>query len=159
MGLWQNSTPFWHTSHFCSLKIEKIMHIFLKSDISQISTIHFDGNRFNIYFRLKLYWAHTRNWILWIESIAWKAKRRVNLFLQQPPNTTSTLVLVYGVLFQNYPATHISTWTIWKSWNLVFNSNSIRAWVSLFEPYTSIVPSVLSMAWLSHLIWIGFFKE
>ena len=83
MGLWQNSTPFWHTSHFCSLKIEKVMHIFLKSDISQISTIHFDGRRFNLYFRLKLYWEHTRNWILWLENMTWKAKRRLwQRFLQ-----------------------------------------------------------------------------
>ena len=34
------------------------MHIFLKYDIRQISTIHFDRDRSNMYFRLKLYWAH-----------------------------------------------------------------------------------------------------
>ena len=83
MGLWQNSTPFWHTSHFCSLKIEKVMHIFLKSDISQISTILFDGRRFNLYFRLKLYWEHTSNWSLWLENMTWKDKRRLwQKFLQ-----------------------------------------------------------------------------
>ena len=33
LGLWGNSTPFWYVSHFCSFKIEKIMRIFLKSNI------------------------------------------------------------------------------------------------------------------------------
>ena len=33
------------------------MHIFLKSDISSISTNKFEGHLFNRYFSLKLNWA------------------------------------------------------------------------------------------------------